>query len=128
MTENKMGVMPVGKLLVQMSLPLVASLLVSSAYNLVDSVYISRMGEAALSAVSLSAPIQTLTAALGKQHGSGSERGALQGSGREESGGSPAVHFVVPVHCAGVLYCHFDCGHLHRPALLPGPDQRPRHH
>lgn len=65
MTENKMGVMPVGKLLVQMSLPLVASLLVSSAYNLVDSVYISRMGEAALSAVSLSAPIQTLTAALG---------------------------------------------------------------
>ena len=57
MTENKMGVMPVGKLLVQMSLPLVASLLVSSAYNLVDSVYISRMGEAAPSAVSLSAPI-----------------------------------------------------------------------
>lgn len=59
-TENKMGVMPVGKLLANMALPMVASMLVQALYNVVDSVYVSRVSQDALTAVSLSFPIQNL--------------------------------------------------------------------
>ena len=58
--ENKMGVMPVGRLILNMSLPMILSMLVQAMYNIVDSVYVSRVSEAALTAVSLCFPAQNL--------------------------------------------------------------------
>ena len=49
--ENKMGTMPVGKLIVTMSLPMIISMLVQALYNIVDSVFVSRISEQALTAV-----------------------------------------------------------------------------
>lgn len=44
-TENKMGTMPVPKLLISMSLPMIASMLVQALYNIVDSMFVSRLWE-----------------------------------------------------------------------------------
>ena len=49
--ENKMGTMPVNKLLVTMSLPMVISMIVQALYNIVDSIFVSRLSEDALTAV-----------------------------------------------------------------------------
>ena len=57
---NKMGTWPIGKLLVNMALPLVISMLVQALYNVVDSIYISRISESAVTALSLAFPIQNL--------------------------------------------------------------------
>ena len=50
--ENKMGVMPVGKLLMNMALPMIISMLVQALYNVVDSIYVSRISESAVTALS----------------------------------------------------------------------------
>ncbi|MBD5550052.1 MAG: MATE family efflux transporter [Lachnospiraceae bacterium] len=63
--ENKMGVMPVNKLLITMSLPMMISMLVQALYNIVDSIFVARIEEKALTAVSLAFPIQTLMIAVG---------------------------------------------------------------
>ena len=60
MPENKMGVMPVNQLLLSMSLPMMISMLVQALYNVVDSIFVSRISENALTAVSLAFPIQSL--------------------------------------------------------------------
>ena len=62
--ENKMGVMPVNKLLISMSLPMMVSMLVQALYNIVDSVFVSMISENALTAVSMAFPIQTLMIAF----------------------------------------------------------------
>lgn len=62
--ENKMGVMPVGKLLCSMSVPMMISMLVQALYNIVDSVFVAQLSENALSAVSLAFPLQTLMIAV----------------------------------------------------------------
>ena len=59
-TENKMGTMPVGKLLIQISLPMMISMLVQALYNVVDSIFVAQISENALTAVSLAFPIQNL--------------------------------------------------------------------
>ena len=58
--ENKMGVMPVGKLLANMALPIILSMLVQALYNVVDSVYVSQVSESAVTALSLAFPVQNL--------------------------------------------------------------------
>ncbi len=61
--ENKMGVMPVGRLLFQMALPLAISMLVQALYNVVDSVFVSQISSEnndALNAVSLAFPVQNI--------------------------------------------------------------------
>ncbi len=58
--ENKMGVMPVNKLLLSMSLPMMASMLVQALYNIVDSIFVSKISEDALTAVSMAFPLQSL--------------------------------------------------------------------
>ncbi len=58
--ENKMGVMPVNRLLVTMSVPMILSMLVQALYNVVDSMFVARLNENALTAVSLVFPIQNL--------------------------------------------------------------------
>ncbi len=69
--ENKMGTMSVNRLLVSMSLPMMISMLVQALYNIVDSIFVSRVNENALTAVSLAFPIQTLMVALGVGTGVG---------------------------------------------------------
>lgn len=63
--ENKMGVLPVGKLLLGMAAPIMISMLVQAFYNVVDSIFVSRLSENALSAVSLAFPLQNLMIAVG---------------------------------------------------------------
>ena len=58
--ENKMGVMPVGKLLMNMAMPMIISMLVQALYNVVDSIYVSQISESAVTALSLAFPIQNL--------------------------------------------------------------------
>lgn len=70
-TENKMGVMPVGKLVFNMSLPMMISMLVQALYNIVDSIFVGMISENALTAVSLAFPLQTLTIAVGAGTGVG---------------------------------------------------------
>lgn len=62
--ENKMGTMPVNRLLVTMSIPMIISMLVQALYNVVDSVFVSRINENALTAVSMAFPIQNLMIAV----------------------------------------------------------------
>ena len=65
LSQNKMGTMPIRKLLISMSLPMMASMLVQALYNIVDSIFVARVSEAALTAVSISFPIQNLMIAFG---------------------------------------------------------------
>lgn len=69
--ENKMGIMPVNRLLISMSLPMMLSMLVQALYNIVDSIFVSRIDENALTAVSMAFPIQSLMIALGAGTGVG---------------------------------------------------------
>ena len=62
--ENKMGVMPINKLLLTMALPLMVSMLIQALYNVVDSIFVSQINEDALTAVSLVFPIQQLIIAV----------------------------------------------------------------
>lgn len=69
--ENKMGVLPVNKLLINMSLPIMISMLVQALYNVVDSIFVARICEDALTAVSLAFPLQSIMIALGGGMGVG---------------------------------------------------------
>lgn len=69
--ENKMGTMPVNKLLINMSLPMVVSMLVQALYNIVDSIFVAQINEYALTAVSLAFPIQNFMIAVGAGTGVG---------------------------------------------------------
>ena len=69
--DNKMGTMPVGKLLLTMSLPLAISMLVQALYNVVDSIYVAAYSENAVTALSLAFPIQNLQIAFASGIGVG---------------------------------------------------------
>ncbi|MDO5783480.1 MAG: MATE family efflux transporter [Eubacteriales bacterium] len=69
--ENKMGVMPVNQLLISMALPMIVSMLVQALYNIVDSIFVSRICEDALSAVSLAFPVQNLMISIASGTGVG---------------------------------------------------------
>ena len=62
--ENKMGTMPVGKLIFSMSVPMMISMIVQALYNIVDSIFVSMISEQALTAVSLAFPLQSLMIAF----------------------------------------------------------------
>ena len=67
--ENKMGVMPISRLLFTMSLPMILSMLVQALYNVIDSIFVARLGETALAAVSLAFPVQNLFSGSDLQSG-----------------------------------------------------------
>ncbi len=71
MAENKMGVMPVNKLLISMALPMMISMLVQALYNVVDSIFVAKLSEDALTAVSLAFPMQNLMIAVASGIGVG---------------------------------------------------------
>jgi putative MATE family efflux protein len=70
-SENRMGVTPVHKLLLSMSIPMVISMLVQALYNVVDSIFVAQISENALTAISLAFPIQSLMIAVGVGTGVG---------------------------------------------------------
>ena len=69
--ENKMGVLPVKRLIVTMSLPMMVSMLVQALYNIVDSIFVSQINEQALTAVTLAFPLQSMMIAVGSGTGVG---------------------------------------------------------
>ena len=69
--ENKMGIMPIPKLLITMSLPMMLSMLVQALYNIVDSMFVAQLSEDALTAVSLAFPAQNLMIAIASGTGVG---------------------------------------------------------
>ena len=66
-----MGVMPVKRLIISMALPMMISMLVQALYNVVDSIFVARLGENALSAVTYAFPLQSLMIAVGSGTGVG---------------------------------------------------------
>ena len=66
-----MGVMPINKLLIAMALPMMASMLVQALYNIVDSAFVARVNENALTAVSMAFPVQSLMISVGVGTGGG---------------------------------------------------------
>ena len=69
--ENKMGTMPEGRLIITMSFPIMLSMLVQALYNIVDSAFVARISEDALTAVSLAFPVQLLMIAVATGTGVG---------------------------------------------------------
>ena len=62
--ENKMGTMPVGRLLFSMAVPMMVSMLFQALYNVVDSIFVAKLSQDAMNAVSLAFPLQTLCIAF----------------------------------------------------------------
>ena len=71
MEDQKMGSMPVNKLLLNMAAPMILSMMIGALYNIVDSIFVSNYSEEALTAVSLAFPIQNVIVALGTGVGVG---------------------------------------------------------
>ena len=71
MEEQKMGTMPINKLLLTMAAPMILSMMIGALYNIVDSIFVSNYSENALTAVSLAFPIQNIIVALGTGVGVG---------------------------------------------------------
>ncbi len=69
--ENKMGVMPINKLILTMSVPIMISMLIQALYNIVDSMYVAMISEEALTAVSIAFPYQNLMIAVATGTGVG---------------------------------------------------------
>ena len=69
--ENKMGTMPENKLLLSMAVPMMISMLVQALYNIVDSIFVSRICEDALTAVSMAFPWQNIVIAIAVGFGVG---------------------------------------------------------
>ena len=62
---DRMGTMPVNQLLLSMAVPMVLSMMVQALYNVVDSIFVARLSEDALTAVSLAFPLQNIMIAIG---------------------------------------------------------------
>ena len=102
MKENKMGTMPVNKLLINMALPMMISMLVQALYNIVDSIFVARISEEALTAVSMAFPMQNLM--IGVAGGVGVGTNALLsralGEGRHEEADKMAVQGIFITACS----------------------------
>ena len=81
--ENKMGIMPVKKLIINMSLPMIISMMVQALYNVVDSIFVAKLSENALTAVTLAFPMQNLMIALAAGTGVGFNVLLSQGLGEK---------------------------------------------
>ena len=104
--ENKLGTMPINKLLLEMAIPMVISMLVQSIYNIVDSMFVARISEDALTAVSLAFPVQNILIAFGVGIGVGASAllSRFLGEKSLEKVGSVAIHGVA---ISGITYVVF---------------------
>lgn len=107
--ENKMGTMGVGKLLLSMALPLILSMLVQALYNVVDSIYVSRVSESAVTALSLAFPVQNLQIgfATGIAVGVNSLLSKSLGEGNRERANQAAGNGIFLMLIAVVLFVVF---------------------
>ena len=107
--ENKMGTEPVLRLIISMSLPAVFSMLVQSLYNVVDSYFVSKVSMDALTAVSLSFPIQQLIIAMAVGTGVGvnSLVSRRLGEKRRQEADKAASHGVVLAALTSLLFAVF---------------------
>ena len=125
--ENKLGTMPISKLIINMSLPIIASMLVQALYNIVDSVFVSRVCEQALTAVSLAFPAQNLMIGLatGTAVGVNALMGQALGPMTQQRANAVAINgvflAVVGFVISTVLALLFA-------GLLPAPDPNRLHH
>ena len=107
--ENKMGVMPVKQLIISMALPMMISMLVQALYNVVDSIFVARLGEGALSAVTYAFPLQSLMIAVGS--GTGVGMNALLsrslGEKRYENSDAAANTGVLLTFCSYIAFLLF---------------------
>ncbi len=100
-TENRMGTLPIPRLVVSMSLPIMISMLVLALYNIVDSIFVSLYSETALAAVSLAFPLQNLLTAvsIGTAVGVGSliarKLGAKDREGAEKAAGEGVTIAII---------------------------------
>ncbi|MBO4992300.1 MAG: MATE family efflux transporter [Firmicutes bacterium] len=108
-TQNKMAVMPIPKLLFSMSLPAMFSMLIQALYNVVDSIFVSRLGESALTAVSLVFPIQLLLVAVGVGTGVGlsSLISRRLGQQRVDEAENAASHGIFLAVCSWLAFALF---------------------
>lgn len=104
--RNKMGVMPIKRLLLSMAFPLMLSLVVQSLYNIVDSIYVAQIGENALAATSLAYPIQILMIALAVGTGVGINAliSRLLGAGKRDEVGKAAATGVVLAVASSLVF------------------------
>ena len=104
--ENKMGVMPVGRLLFTMSLPIMISMLVQALYNVVDSMFVARVSENALTALSMAFPIQNLMIAVSTGLGVGLNAVLSRALGAKDSKGvnSAATNGIMLMFICGLLF------------------------
>ena len=107
--QNKMGVMPVGRLLFTMALPLVISMLVQALYNVVDSVYVAKYSQNAVTALSLAFPIQHLqiSAATGIGVGMNSLLSKSLGEGNPERANKAAGNGIFLMSIVVVVFMVF---------------------
>ena len=100
--ENKMGVMPIPKLLMSISLPMMISMLVQALYNVVDSMFVAQLNENALTAVSLAFPVQNLMSSV--LSGTGVGINALLSRNLGEKKFDKAKHAVMLAGCSYLLF------------------------
>src|SRR5665648_798557 len=104
--ENKMGIVPIPRLLFTMSLPAIISMSMQAMYNVVDSIFVAHIGEEALTAVSLAFPIQILIIScfVGMGVGINSAISRRLGQGKNEEAANVAKHgFIIAVILSIVL-------------------------
>ena len=112
--ENKMGVMPVGKLLLSMSVPMMISMLVQALYNIVDSMFVAQLNENALTAVSLAFPIQNLMIAVGTGTGVGVNALVSRSLGEKNTEHANKAANNGVCLCSAFWHLHFSPGFLGR--------------
>jgi len=107
--ENKMGVMPIGKLLANMSAPPMVSMLAVALYNIVDSIFVARVSENALTAVTLVFPVQMfmMSINIGIGVGLASLISRRLGAKRQSEADSAAAHGFVFAVVTWILYVVF---------------------
>ena len=96
--ENKMGTMPEGRLIVTMSFPIMLSMLVQALYNIVDSAFVARISEDALTAVSLAFPVQLLMIAVATGTGVGVNALLSRRLGQKRQEAANAVAILSLIH------------------------------
>ena len=105
MSENSMGTQKISRLVLTTGIPLMLSLLINSLYNFVDSVFVSRVAEDALTALSLAAPVQMMVSALGLGNAVGLNAAISRalGEGRPDKVKKTASAAIFLAVCAWVL-------------------------
>ncbi len=104
--ENKMGVMPCNRLLLTMSVPMMLSMLVQALYNVIDSIFVARLSEEALTAVSMAFPIQNLVIGVagGVAVGMNALLSKALGEKRFKEANNMAMHGIFLSACSYLIF------------------------